>query len=111
MGASDPWGAAVPDYHRRLVGWRRPAARADPVAVGLRVAAGTAAAVVCACLVVAVPCGVFAAVGLWFGDASTGSAAALAAATGSAAVLAAVPVVACQRFAARSTARGVAQWN
>ena len=92
-----PWPAGWP--HRRVV----------PVTAAVR---ATAVTVVAGCLMVAVPCLVFAGVGLWFDDLSAVDAAWTAASCGTAAAVAAVPAVVChRRIARRLTAGSMAAWN
>ena len=111
---NDPGGGRILAYFdggppaRRLASlrWPTPPARRHWATLGHALIA----LVVCAGLIVAVPCGVFAAVGLWFGDASTPSAAFVAAVA--TAVTAAVAVIpsACRRCRPRRT-RPWAEWN
>ncbi len=98
------------DFGRGAV-YRRPP---DPLRTAVRVTAASAAAVVLACLAVAVPCGVFAAVGVWFDDISTADAAQTAVGFGAAAAAAAVPAVLCHRRLARGRPHpglAAAPWN
>jgi hypothetical protein len=93
----------APPVHRRA---------ADPFGAAVRVTAATATTVVFGCLTVAVPCLVFAGVGLWFDDVSTTDAAWLAADCGLAAVVAAVPAVVChRRLAHRAGCGPIGSWN
>ncbi len=107
------WWLAPLDYQSRLrlPGIRRHRPPVDPARAAVRAAAAAATAVVAGCLAMAVPCGVFAGVGLWFDDASTADAARAAAGYGLAAAVAAVPAVLCHRSLARRGGPPSAEWN
>ena len=106
------------EYESRLW-WPAPAVRPPPRPVDVagltvRVAGATTSAVTAGCLLVAVPCVVFAVVGAWFGDSSAASAAGVAVATGAAAAVAAVPALVCHRLGHRPPCRrslGSVGWN
>jgi len=112
----DRWGEPpVPLWYYGRFGHgpaRRVRRAMDPVGTAVRVTAATAATVVFGCLAVAVPCLVFAGVGLWFDDVSTADAAWVAADCGLAAAVAAVPAVVChRRLAHRAGGARTDSWN
>ena len=115
LGHRDPWSLPPVrlDYQSRLRHRPPPPVRraVDPRAAVVLVTAATATTLVVGCLTVAVPCLVFAGVGLWFDDASTLDAAWTAGSCLTAAAVAAVPAVVCHRRLARRSLRGWAAWN